>query len=223
LVTLPTRPKLFSREFGTHGSPNFALDALGQGRDAGQPIILFTTANAGSTEDWTVSSQGRTVDFYRAGLVSTAVAEHYGCIPGSDFPNCDGQTAVAVNDPAFELEYAPNGVDSGMCMGLASTAVQGENVTLQPCGVSAKTVWLEDVFGASSTLTGGYVPLINGCDSNFARPFVLTYPAAGYPTDMPRPQLLVAKITGLSQGSPPGPKLGTVDRNQLWGANFSTG
>jgi len=219
LVTLPTRPKLFSREFGTHGSPNFALDALGQGRDAGQPIILFTTANAGSTEDWTVSSQGRTVDFYRAGLVSTAVAEHYGCIPGSDFPNCDGQTAVAVNDPAFELEYAPNGVDSGMCMGLASTAVQGENVTLQPCGVSAKTVWLEDVFGASSTLTGGYVPLINGSDSNFARPFVLTYPAAGYPTDMPRPQLQVDMITGSYQGSPPGPVLGSVNSTQLWGVN----
>ena len=218
-MTLPTSPKLFSREFGTHGSPDFALDVLGQGHDAGQPIIMFPTSNADPAEDWTVSSRGRTVDFYRAGLVSTAVAEHYGCIPGSDFPNCDGQTAVAVNDPAFELEYAPNGVASGTCMGLASTAVQGEKVTLQPCGVSARTVWIEDVFGSSSTLTGGYVPLINGSDSNFAHPFVLTYPAAGYPTDMPRPQLQVDTITGSYQGSPPGPVLGSVNSTQLWGVN----
>jgi serine/threonine protein kinase len=139
------------------------------------------------------------------------------------FPNCYGQTAVAVNGPAFEIEYAPNNVVSGLCMGVASIAVQGEGVTLQPCGVSAKTVWIADIFGSPTTPSTGYVPLINGSDTDFSQPFVLTYPQNGFPTDVPRPQLLVGKITGLSQGSPPEPKLGTVDGNQLWGANFSTG
>ncbi len=49
-----------------------------------------------------------------------------------------------------------------------------------------------------TTLSNGYVPLINGSDTNFSQPFVLTYPQSGYPTDLPRPQLLVGKITGLS-------------------------
>jgi hypothetical protein len=123
-----------------------------------------------------------------------------------------------VNDPAFEIEYAPNGVVSGLCMGVASTAVQGEGVNLQPCGVSARTVWIEDVFGSPSTLSNGFIPLINGSDTKFSQPFVLTYPVSAYPTDVPRPQLLVETITGSSQGFPPGPKLGTVGYNQLWGA-----
>jgi hypothetical protein len=214
----PAGGSVFSHQFGTHSSPNFALDVLNGSEKAGQPIILFRTANSDSAQQWTASFQGTTADFYAAGLVDAAVAMHYGCIPGVNFPNCYGQTAVAVNDPALEMEYAPDGVASGLCMGVASTAVQGEGVTLQPCGVSARTVWIEDSFGSPSTLSNGYIPLINGSDTNFSQPFVLTYPADGYPTDFPRPQLLVETITGSSQGFPPGPELGTVDDNQLWGA-----
>jgi len=92
-------------------------------------------------------------------------------------------------------------------------------VTLQPCGVSAKTVWIADIFDSPSTLLNGYIPLINGSDTNFSQPFVLTYPADGYPTNMPRPQLQVDNITGFSHGFPPAPELGTVDDNQLWGAD----
>jgi serine/threonine-protein kinase len=216
---LPTTPVVFSRQFGTHSNPNFAQDVLNQDEQAGQPIILFNTGTSDPAQNWTVSFQGTTAQFYASGLVSTAVAQHYGCTPGGNFSNCDGQTTDAVNDPAFELQYAPNGQDSGLCMGVASTAAQGEGVTLQPCGVSAKTVWIMDIFGSQSTLTNGYVPLINGSDTNFSQPFVLTYPSSGYPTDVPRPQLEVANITGLSQGSPPEPELGTVAANQLWGAN----
>ena len=214
----PAGGSVFSRDLGTHSSPNFALDVLDQGVKVGQPIILFHTANSDSAQHWIVSSQGTTAHFYAAGLVGAAVAQHYGCIPGVNFPNCYGQTAVAVNNLAFEIEYAPGGVDSGLCMGVASTAVQGEGVTLQPCGVSARTVWIEDVFGSPSTLSNGYIPLINGSDTDFSQPFVLTYPASGYPTDIPRPQLLVERITGSSQGFPPGPELRTLTSNQLWGA-----
>ena len=61
------------------------------------------------------------------------------------------------------------------------------------------------------------MPLINGSDTNFSHPFVLTYPTNGYPTDMPRPQLFVNNLTGFSQTA-----IGT-DRpqtHQLWGADF---
>jgi hypothetical protein len=119
------------------------------------------------------------------------------------------------DDPAFEIQYAPFGVNSGLC--LATTALPGERVTLQPCGVSAKTVWVADTYDSPSTLYKGYVPLINGSNTNFSQPFVLTYPTNSYPTDKPRPQLVVTNITGFSHGFPPGPQLGTVDSNQLWG------
>jgi hypothetical protein len=111
-------------------------------------------------------------------------------------------------------------VDSGLCLGVAATAFNDEGVTLQPCGVSSKTVWILDFLDSFSTFThGGYVPLINGSDTNFSHPFVLTYPNNSVPTDKPRPQLVVTNLTGFSNG-PNGPELGTVNVNQLWGADF---
>ena len=205
---------IFSRAFGTHRTPNFTMDVLRQGAKVGQPIILFRTTNTDPALDFVPSIQGTTADFYAAGLVSAAVALHYGCIPGGNFPNC-GLTGV--DDPAIELEYAPFGVDSGLCVGVAATATQGEGVTLQPCGVSAKTVWIEDDNDSPATALNGYVPLINGSDTNFSHPFVLTYPANGFPTDKPRPQLTVKNLTGFSHGI--GTPIGSVQDIQLWGAD----
>jgi hypothetical protein len=198
---------VFSHQFGTHKSPNYVVDVLRQGEKVGQPIILFRTANFDPAEDFTVAFQGTVADFFAAGLVSAAVNLHYG-----------GGAAGFPNDFAFENEYAPFGVDSGLCLGVAATAFNDEGVTLQPCGVSSKTVWIVDTFDSPTTLFNGYVPLINGSDTNFSHPFVLTYPNNSFPTDKPRPQLVVTNITGSSNG--PGPVLGTVNVNQLWGADF---
>jgi hypothetical protein len=209
---------LFSREFGTHTTPGYVVDVLRQGAKVGQPVILFRTSNSDPAEDFTVSFQGSTSDFFAADLVSSAVALHYGCIPagraGSNFPNC----ANAIDDPAFESEYAPYGVDSGLCVGVAATATQNEGVSLQPCGVSSKTVWILDLNDSPQTLRHDYVPLINGSDTNFSHPFVLTYPANGFPTDKPRPQLTTRNLTGFSSGI--GTPIGSVDDTQLWGADF---
>jgi hypothetical protein len=199
---------IFSRQFGTHRTPNFVVDVFRQGLKVGQPIILFRTSNSDPAEDFTVAFQGLVSDFFAAGLVSSAVNLHYG-----------GGSVGATDDPAFEIEYAPFGVDSGLCMGTATTALPGEGVTLQPCGVSSKTVWIVDTFDQSfPAFTQGYVPLINGSDTNFSHPFVLTYPANGFPTDKPRPQLTVRNLTGFSNGF--GPIIGTVIDTQLWGADF---
>jgi hypothetical protein len=198
---------IFSREFGTHFRPNFVVDVLRQGEKVGQPIILFRTSNADPAEDFTVSFQGLVSDFFAAGLVSAQVNLHYG----------DG-SVNATDEPALEVEYAPFGVDSGLCIGLGSTAFDGEKVSLQPCGVSAKTVWIVDTADSPDTLTHGYVPVINGSDTNFSHPFVLSYPQSGYPTNMPRPGLEVTNLTGFSNGF--GPIVGTVPDYQLWGAHF---
>ena len=193
---------LFSYQFGTHKSPNFTADVFRQGEKSGQPIILFRTANFDPALDWTFSFTGTVADLFKAGLVSANTALHYGCIAGVNFTTCPFNIAGS-NFPsntdsnllAIENQYAPFGVDSGLCMGVAATAFQGEGVTLQPCGVSAKTVWILDTLDQSFTTAWahGYIPLINGSNTNFSQPFVLTYPANGFPTDTPRPQLTVAE------------------------------
>jgi hypothetical protein len=219
---------VFSYDFGTHASPNFTVDVLRQGERVGQPIILFRTSNFDPALDWTVSFQGTVADFFAAGLVSSSLALHYGCIAGVNFPNCPFNIAgfnfpgAASSDLlAFENQYAPFGVDSGLCLGVAATATAGEGVTLQPCGVSAKTVWVLDTLDQSFTTAWahGYIPLINGSNTNFSQPFVLTYPNQSFPTDKPRPQLVVTNLTGFSFHV--GNLFGTgANSNQLWGATF---
>jgi hypothetical protein len=199
---------IFSHQFGTHRTPNFIMDVFHASARVGQPIILFRTSNSDPAEDFTVSFQGLVSDFFAAGLVSAAVNLHYG-----------GGSVNSVDEPAFELEYSPFGVGSGLCVGTATTAIQGEGVTLQPCGASAKTVWILDTFDQPfSFFFRGVAPAINGSDTNFSHPFVLTYPANGFPTDKPRPQLQVRNLTGFSNGF--GPIVGTVINTQLWGARF---
>ena len=112
-------------------------------------------------------------------------------------------------------------MDSGLCLGVAATAFNDEGVTLQPCGVSAKTVWVLDTLDQSFTTAWahGYIPLINGSNTNFSQPFVLTYPNQSFPTDKPRPQLVVTNLTGFSFHV--GNLFGTgANSNQLWGATF---
>jgi hypothetical protein len=205
----------FSRAFGTHRTPGFVMDVFQQATRVGQPVILYRTSLTDPAEDFSLSFQGQVSDFYAAGLVSSAVNLHYGCNWNANTNMC-GNTAF--NDEfAWEVEYSPYGVDSGLCVGVASTAVQDEHVTLQPCGVSGKTVWISDT-ADSTGFFSDYTPAINGSDTNFSHPFVMTYPTNGYPTDSPRPQLLVDGLTGFSGGFLPGP--GTVNDFQEWGADF---
>jgi hypothetical protein len=182
---------LFSREFGTHKHPAFVLDVYQQKAQAGQPVILWATSNTDPGEDFTVSAQGTVGDFYKAGLVSAALDLHY-----SKFW-------------AYEFEYAPDGVGSGLCVGVGSTAVDGTKVALEPCGQSSKTLWVVDSY---DTIKGHFVPLINGSDTNFSNPYVLNYPGGAYPTDSPRPQLTTWTLSKYSNG--------TVFDNQMWSADF---
>ena len=134
---------LFSPLFGTYGhsQSGFAMDVWRQHIKIGQPIILYRASQYDPAEDFQFEYNGLVSDFATAGLVSANVALHYG--GGADGNPVTGQPYA--DDPAFELEYAPYGVDSGLCVGLASTASQEEGVTLQNCGVSSKTVWIADV------------------------------------------------------------------------------
>jgi len=180
---------IFSLTFGTHHHPNFVVDVFKQAQRTGQPIILFRTSNSDPAEDFTYSAQGTVNDFFLAGLVSSALNLHF-----STFQ-------------AFEIEYAPFGADTGLCVGVGTTAATGTPVSLQPCGVSAKTIWVVD---KTDAIKGHFTPLINGSDTNFSHPFVLTFPQDAVPTDVPRPQLITWPLTKFSTGT-------VIDR-QMWSA-----
>ena len=194
----------FSLQFGTHKNPGGLVDVYQQGNRVGQRIILFRTSNRDPAEDFTITDidpfngQPPTVAVLNtldSGLFSKAVVVRYG------------------SDLVYENEYAPFGVDSGLCMGLASAPFNGEGVTLQACGYTARTLWIVDK-RPGQDFNHGYVPLINGADTNFTNPYVLTYPANGVPTDLPRPQLTVHTLQTYSKGYP------YVFTDQLWGADF---
>jgi hypothetical protein len=173
--------------FGQEYGAPFVLDVLRQGEKVGQPIILFRTSNSDPAEDFTISDQGTVDDFYTSGLVSEALDFNYG------------------NEEAYEVEYSPYGVDSGLCVGVGSTAGNGTPVALEPCGASSKTVWVVD---DNDSAVAPYA-WINGSDTNFTHPFVLHYPGTAYPTDMPRPQLNTYTLQ--MSATPP-----TVYNNERW-------
>jgi hypothetical protein len=170
---------------GKWGSDN-VLDVYQQTAKAGAPIILFQASNYDPAEDWTYVNQGTVADFYSRGLVSGAVDLHY------------------APDEAFELEYTPDGVMSGLCLGTASSAGSQTPVALERCGASARTVWIND----SADAQNGYSPLISGSDTNFSAPYVLTYPGYGNPASRPRAQLTTYRRQEYSGG--------IVYDNQLW-------
>jgi hypothetical protein len=105
-------------------------------------------------------------------------------------------------------------VDSGLCVGISSAPINNAPVSLQPCGVSAKTVWITDSENVQrdGLFTFPFVPLINAAGTNFSHPFVLTYPPNGNPNDKPRPQLVTQNLHQFSRGQ--------VYDNQQWSAFF---
>jgi hypothetical protein len=213
---------VFSPQFGHHHSPNFVVDSYKQGEATGTPVILFQVSNTDPAEDFTWGTPDTVSDYFQAGLVSSALALHYGCLKGVDFAQCSGSNGAGVDDWAFELQYSPYGAPTGECMGVAATATSGEKVSLQPCGESGKTLWIIDNYGIQwQDIKSGYLPLINGSDTNFSQPFALTYPGNAYPTNTPRPQLEVTNLSGtvvLHKGNPT-PVI-DVNSNQLWGADL---
>jgi hypothetical protein len=192
--------------FGYEYGPDFQLDVLRQGEKVGQPIIQFRASDSDPAEDFVYNDQGLVSDFFAAGLVSHALDLHYGGAGCEVYDTITSTCTTMYPDlNAFELEYAPYGVDSGLCVGTGSTAGNGTPVALESCGVSGKTVWIEDY---NDGPTEGVYPLINGSDTNFSHPYVLHYPGNAYPTDMPRPQLNTWTLQKYSDGT-------TYD-NELW-------
>jgi len=155
-------------ELFASSNPQLILDDPGSVQTTGTPITTFPPSVTNPAEDFTVSAD-LVSNYWVEGLVSSVVALHYGCEADVDFAVCSPPENV--DDLAFELQFAPAGAPTGECVGVPSTAAQGTEVSLQPCGVSANTIWIVD---SSQSISGSYVPLINATDTNFSAPYVLT-------------------------------------------------
>ena len=183
---------IFSRAFGTYAQPNFVEAVLDGVARVGQPVIVKRASSSDPSEDL-IPSFGTVSDFFAAGMVSADVNRHYG------------------NLDAAQIRYAPLGVPSGLCVGLATAAFQNEGLTLQPCATPATTVWIVDTPDSPATAADGYFPLVNGSTRNFSRPFVMTYPRNAFPTDEPTPYIHVRHLKLLGNEH-------IVPDRQLWGA-----
>ena len=173
-----------SSVYGTSSNPAFVLADAPQRQTVGQPLTLARPSNVNAGEDFTFSFQGLVSDFIAAGLIAPGMAPY-------------------ASLDAYEIEYAPFGVDTGLCIGVGTTPANGSGVALEPCGVSAKTVWIID---STNPITSSDAPLINGAtNSNFSDPQVLSTLLPGLP--------LFTSTLHTSSGN-------TVLANQLWGAKM---
>jgi hypothetical protein len=144
----------FSPAFGTAAHPGFVLQAPSPAK-AGQAVTLTAASTVSTGEDFYTSQQGLVRDFVKVGLINDGLEASYG-----------GNTAI-------EVEYAPGGSASGLCVGVGTTNPgAGTAVTLQACGQNAKTVWILDPV---TTKTGTFNALISAATtSDFGHPAALT-------------------------------------------------
>jgi len=180
---------LFSKELGSYAQPNVVEAVLDGVAKVGQPVILKRADGSDPSQDL-MPRLGKVSDFYAAGMVSEEVNSHYG---GLD---------------AAQIEFAPLGVASDLCVGLAKPASQGAGLTLQPCTMPGTTVFIIDEANATAN---GYFAIINGSTTDFSRPFAMHYPRDQEATDQRLQQIEVRRLQFRSSDH-------TLPDRQLWGA-----
>jgi hypothetical protein len=153
------------------------MQANATGAKTGTAVNLAKAALV-KGEDFVLDDEGTVNDLNAIGLITNQVDLEYG------------------SDEAYQFEYAPGGVNSGLCAGVAATPGAGTKVTLQPCGENGGTLWVYDSADASVRT----IPLINGAGTNFSRPYSLTAPSD-------TGQLTTQELTSAG---------GVIDDNQLW-------
>jgi hypothetical protein len=103
------------------------------------------------------------------------VSDYCAAIPGAQqFPSTGYICTHYATDPVFEANFAPDSSETGRCVGIAVANAANQNVTLQECGATTRTMWIAD--DADGTFHHGhfYTPWIQGSDTNFSHPLVLT-------------------------------------------------
>ena len=120
----PRLHRVFSSELGTYVQPNFVEHVFGGIARVGTPTGLNAVSGSDSSEDFINPHPGHMSDYYQLGLVSASVNRHYGSLTAS------------------QPEYASQGIRTGLCVGVPRSPFQGEALSLQPCTIPGRTVWI---------------------------------------------------------------------------------
>jgi hypothetical protein len=182
---------VFSPELGTYAQPNFVEHVFGGTARVGQPTGLSTARSSDSSEDFMNPHPGTVSDYYAMGMVSAEVNSHYG------------------TQTASQLEYAPFGMLSGLCVGVASDPFQDEALSLQACTIPGRTVWIIGTALSPTTAGSHLFPIVSGATDDFSRPFAMSYPRhVNADKTLPPIRLRHLQFRGDER---------TLPSNQLWG------
>jgi hypothetical protein len=198
---------VFSRQLGSGTTLNaFVPGNTGSGGKVGQKVNLHLSANFRPNGDWQPSLSGFVYQFCGFLANDFFSPTSYVCLHYPFFP-------------VIEFNWAPFGNQSGLCAGVAKGGVNNESVTLQPCGATANTVWIGDETHSTrhigclipvphlflpvgpNNLFLQFCPLINGGDTNFSQPLVLTLNTG---TTNPTNQLMLQRellVGGVAKGT----------------------
>ncbi len=186
---------VFSSALGTHADVNYVEAVLdGGAARPGQPVGLAPVSGTDPAEDFRpgrATGGGTVSDFYADGMVSAEANSHYGHLH------------------AVQQEYAPFGVGTGLCVGVARVA-QGEDLTLQPCDVPGTTVWI--VYPTAGT-PPGYFAIVNAATTDFCRPFAMHLPREEVARGEPELQMQLRRLQYRTDGE-------SLPARQVWGAVF---
>ena len=186
---------IFSKELGNPQQPGPVEDILDGAATPGQPVILKQASGSDSSEDTlprTVGS-GLVSDFYAAGMVSDDANSHFGSLR------------------AVQIEYAPMGIRSGLCVGLATKRPhENEGLTLRPCSVPGVTVFILDFAASPAT---GYFAIVNAATTDFDHPFAMSLNPDELASRHQLLQILVRRLQFRADEA-------TVRDSQLWGVHF---
>jgi hypothetical protein len=143
---------LFNQDFG-----NGYVAAVATGSPVIGATVRLSAAAASRAEDFQLTDAGNVTDLAAEGLVSPEVGTLY------------------VGEEAYEFQFTPKGVASGLCLGLAAPAHGGGRVTLRRCGVNSRTIWVGD----QGAQRGRFEPLVPGSDTDSTSSLVLTGSVTG--------------------------------------------
>jgi hypothetical protein len=185
---------IFSRELGTYAQPGPVEDVLDGVAQVGQPVILKAPPSGSDPSQDTIPHRRPVSEWYADGMVSAAASAHYGSLAG------------------VQIEYAPNGMLSGLCVALASVASQNEGLMLQPCSVPNRTIWILDTPDSASTAPTWF-PIVNASTTDFRRPFAMSLGQDEVHSNHQLLQIRVRHLKFLTREK-------TLPDSQLWGAHF---
>jgi len=185
---------VFSNELGSYAQPNFVEHVWGGTASIGTPTGLTQASGSDSSEDFINPHPGFVSDYYNLGLVSAEVNRQYGSLRAS------------------QLEYAPLGVPTGLCVGAADDPYQNEALSLRSCTIPGRTVWIIATSLSPASAAKGFFPIVSGATSDFSHPFTMSYPRHVDTSEtLPPIRLRHLKFVGADK---------TVPAQQLWGVRF---